>query len=405
MLIPVRPRQRGAPISDYGRTCHLRLHLRSAILTLAVDESEPVGHNFAFGEGRMFSPQVNVILGSSARVEAEQQDRAVQSTFRWITIVLLCISFARPATGQSSSSNNQPSSTQAKVDPQPEQLALAEARADVERGFLEKADQAVRRYLEAHPDSADGHFLLGLILFRQNKSTESLSEYTEGAKHHTPSAEDLKMVALNYVVLGDYSNADHWLTRSLQWNPKDSQTWYYLGRAKYNETRFAEALGAFQECLKLDPKNVKAEDNLGLSQQALGHTAEALAAFRNAIAWQSQLLKKNSGPYLNLGILFLEQNEVEEALTYLVEATEISPEDSRVHEQMGKAYSRLNDFERAQAELEKAVALSPDSAPLHFMLGQLYRKRGMSEKAKAELERGEALNAAKEKPKAPQAPN
>jgi len=283
---------------------------------------------------------------------------------------------------------------------QPEQAdPLQEARSEANGGSLGKADHAVRSYLAIHPDSADAHFLLGLILFKQGKPTESLSEYTEGAKHHDPGAPDLKIVALDYVLLADYASADHWLTRSLERNPKDSEAWYYLGRTKYNENRFEEALAAFKECLKLDPKNVKAEDNLGLSHQALGHTAEALTAFRNAIVWQAQLLRKNSGPFIDMGILLLEQNKVEEAVAYLSEAVEISPEESRAHEQLGKAYSRQNDLERAQVELEKAVSLAPDNAALHFMLGQLYRKRGMNDKAKIELERGAALKASEVQPK------
>lgn len=286
-----------------------------------------------------------------------------------------------------------PESQQAQPD------GLADAKSEINGGSLEKADHLVRTYLAARPDSADAHFLLGLILFKQGKPAESLLEYTEGARHRDPDAADLKIVALNYVLLGDYASADHWLTRSVERNPKDPQAWYYLGRAKYNENRFEEALAAFKECLKLDPKNVKAEDNLGLSHQALGRTPEAFAAFQNAIAWQARLLKKNSGPFINIGSLLLEQNKVDEAMPYLVEAVEISPEEARAHEQLGKAYSRQNNLVQAQAELEKAVSLSADNAALHFMLGQLYRKRGMNEKAKAELERGAAIKASGTLPK------
>ncbi len=323
-----------------------------------------------------------------------------------MAIVAVFFPFSSPALGLNSLTNSQedvrvtgtgsrPESHSEQADP------LAEATSLANGGSLEEAEHAVRRYLDSHPDSADGHFLRGLILFKQGKPRESLSEYTEGAKHHDPGATDLKIVALNYVLLGDYSSADHWLTRSLQSNPKDSQGWYYLGRTKYNENRFEEARSAFEQCLKLDPKNVKAEDNLGLSYQALGQTAEALAAFRNAIVWQAQLLKKNSEPFVNLGILFLEQNRVEEAVAYLSQAVEISPEESRAHEQLGKAYSRQNDLEKAQSELEKAVSFSPDNAALRFMLGQLYRKRGMNEKARVELERGAALKASGVQPKTP----
>ena len=317
---------------------------------------------------------------------------AILSLFSLVAIATPLQSQESDQFGETGSS---PESQSKQVDP------LAQAKSEANGGSLEKADHAVRSYLAAHPDSADAHFLLGLILFKQAKPRESLSEYTEGAKHHDPGAAELKIVALDYVLLGDYANADHWLTRALEWNPKDSEGWYYLGRTKYNENRFEEALAAFKECLKLDPKNVKAEDNLGLSHQALGHTAEALTAFRNAIAWQVQLPNKNSGPFINMGIFLLEQNKVEEAVTYLSEAVQISPEEPRAHEQLGKAYSRQNDLERAQVELEKAVSLTPDNAALHFMLGQLYRKRGMNDKAKVELERGAALKASGVRPKTP----
>src|SRR5260370_37436028 len=165
----------------------------------------------------------------------------------------------------------------------------------------------VRQHLETHPDSAEGHFLLGRILFqeiqsaarletkfadlqvlganpsgakhKEEKARASLAEFTSGAKFHDPSAADLQGVAFDYVLLGDYVDADKWLTKMLVWTPGDADGWYLLGRTKYNENRFAEAVDAFQRCLKLDPRNVKAEDNLGLSYAGLGHRAEPAAAY------------------------------------------------------------------------------------------------------------------------------
>ena len=268
---------------------------------------------------------------------------------------------------------------------------LEQSRSLADKGDFKQAERTIRRYLDQHANSADGHFLLGFILFKQGKPQASLPEYTEGAKFRNPSANDLQIVALNYVLLEEYADADHWFTRSLEFNPNNPQGWYYLGRAKYSENRFEEAISAFRQCLNRDPKNIKAQDNLGLSYQALGRMNEALAAYRDAIAWQSHMLEKYPGPLLDLGSLLLEQNQVQDAISYLRQAVEISPQEFRAHEQLGKAYSRLNELERAQEELEKAAALVPDSAPVHFMLGQVYRKRGLTEKAKNELERGAAL--------------
>jgi len=257
-----------------------------------------------------------------------------------------------------------------------------------------KSGTGAAAYSEKTMDGAD-------TSIRDSKARASLAEYTEGAKYHDPSALDLKIVALDYVLLGDYTNADHWLTRSLEWNPKDSESWYYLGRTKYNENRFAEAINAFEKCLQLDPKNVKAEDNLGLSYAGLGRNEEAAAAYQNAIAWQSHLLVKNSGPYINLGSLLLDANRPAEAISNLLQAAEISSRDSKAHELLARAYSHSDQLQNAQNEMEKAVELSPKSGPLHCMLAQIYKKEGMSAKAKPEFERCASLTGTHSSPETP----
>ena len=302
---------------------------------------------------------------------------------------------------------------------------LSQAKSLFQQAKFAEADRAVRQYLKDHPNSANGHFLLGHILFReiqaqameaqfppqthgpmasartmgattsdvsipkaaQEMAKASLEEFTAGAKFHDPSAADLKTVALDYVLLVDYPDADKWLTKMLEWTPNDAEGWYYLGRTKYNENRFAEAISAFQQCLKLDPHNVKAEDNLGLSFAGLGRNDEAAASYNQAIAWEAQSLIKNPGPYIDLGSLLIDENQPHDAVTVLLRAIEIAPRESRAHELLGKAYTRLEDFPKAQVELEKAIEISPQAPNLHCMLAPVYRKQGLAEKAKAEYER------------------
>jgi tetratricopeptide (TPR) repeat protein len=301
-----------------------------------------------------------------------------------------------------------------KNDSGPADPALAEPRSLLQQGRASEAEALVRKYLTQHPDSADGHFLLGHILFREiqsearlekqlgetqvlgadaspAKARASLGEFTAGAKFHDPSAADLKVVALDYILLEDYVDADRWLTRMLLWTPSDADGWYLLGRTKYNENRFAEAVNAFQRSLKLAPSNVKAEDNLGLSYAGLGRTDDAASAYQQAIAWQSTAALKNPGPFIDLGDLLFDENRNEEAVSYLLQAIEVAPNESRAHELLGKAYTRLEQLPKAQTELEKAIELSSRKANLHCMLAPVYRKQGFAEKAKAEFDRCAAL--------------
>jgi tetratricopeptide (TPR) repeat protein len=202
-------------------------------------------------------------------------------------------------------------------------------------------------------------------------------------------------VAGDYVLLKDYPDADKWFSKAVEWNPKDSLGWYYLGRTKYNENRFEEAVSAFEQCLKLDPRNVKAEDNLGLSFEGLNELAKAIAAYRTAIEWQKDAADKNAGPVFDLGSLLVDDNRPSDALPYLLEAERLSPEDYRVHRQLGKAYTHLNQLEQAGKELERAVQLAPQDASVHFMLSQVYRKRGLMDKARIETQRYTALAGAR----------
>jgi Flp pilus assembly protein TadD len=297
---------------------------------------------------------------------------------------------------------------------------LAEARADLDKGMVKQSEFLVRHYLDPHPNSAEAHFLLGLILFREiqeqakvqapsenvkilepadslskeERAKASLAEFTAGAKYRKPSAFDLKIVALDYVLLADYMDADKWLTRSVEADPKDSEAWYYLGRTKYNENRFDEAIHAFSRCLALDPRNVKAQDNLGLSYAGLGKNDEAVAAYQQAIAWQLDLALNSPEPYIDYGTLLIETNRPQQAIPLLSQAIQIDPRSSRAHEKLAKAYANLHQLSQAQAEYEAAVALDPGNASLHYLLSQVYRREGFADRAALEMERFSALHSA-----------
>ena len=92
-------------------------------------------------------------------------------------------------------------------------------------------------------------------LLHEGRATESLAEYTEGAKFGEPGADDLAAVASNYVLLKDFADADRWLRAALQRAPTRAQLWYLLGQTQYNENRWADAEHSFLECLRREPRH------------------------------------------------------------------------------------------------------------------------------------------------------
>jgi tetratricopeptide (TPR) repeat protein len=280
---------------------------------------------------------------------------------------------------------------------------LARARSLLDAGKTQEAETALRDELKIDPTSGEAHFLLGYILFREQKPTESLSEFTAGAKYKQPKADDLKIVASDYTMLGDFGDADKWFTQVIVSRPDDADTWYLLGRTKFSETNYRDAVTSFERALALRPQYVEAENNLGLSWKALGEVDKARASFQNAIGLQGET-PQDAQPFFNLGALLADQNELDEALPLLKRAAAMAPDNPSIHEELGKAYTAKRDLADAQKEFEAAIALAPDVSSLHYKLAQIYRKEGLTAQAEKEFARCEQLGSTHSSTKTPNPP-
>lgn len=258
---------------------------------------------------------------------------------------------------------------------------LYRGKSLINLGQFDDAGVALQKYREVHSNSEDAVYLLAYVRFRENKPEDSLQLFTDAAKLRTPTADDLKIVALDYVLLADYDDAAHYLETALNMDPANEEARYHLGRVRYQQNRFDLAIAAFQEVLRRDPANLKAQDNLGLSFDAENKTDEAIEAYQKAIELDSAARVHSEQPYLNLGMLLAKANRADQAILMLVRASEISPKVGKVHYELAKAYFSLNRLEDARREAELAVSLEPGEGPDHYLLGRVYQRLGKAELA------------------------
>ena len=140
-------------------------------------------------------------------------------------------------------------------------------------------------------------------------------------------------------------------------NRRNSDAWYYLGRAYYSQTRVPDAKNAFLTVLKLEPYHPKAENNLGLIFESEAKPDEALVAYRNAISWQEHSPTPSEQPYLNLGSLLLQQGSASDALPPLEKAVQIAPGNALCHLKLGSALSTVGQVERSTAGIGSSGAI------------------------------------------------
>lgn len=259
---------------------------------------------------------------------------------------------------------------------------------------LEKFNDAagnLESYAAANPNSDDALYLLGYVRFRQDRPRESLATFARAVKTRPPQASDLKIAALDYVLLNDYDDAARYLEQSLTMNPADDEARYHLGRVRYQQNKFDLAIAAFRLVLQHDPENLKAHNNLGLCLEAKDQTSPAIAEYRKAIDLDAKAPDHTEQPYLNEGKLLNTLNRASEAVSVLTEAVRISPSSSSSHYELGRAQFALGNLEDAQTELQKAIKLDPQNSSVHYLLGRVLSRMGKADEAAAEFKLTENL--------------
>ena len=211
-----------------------------------------------------------------------------------------------------------------------------------------------------------------------------------------PTADDLKIVALDYVLLNDFADAGRYLEIAVKLDPNNLEARYHLGRVRYEQNRFDEAIAAFHEVLKRDPGNVKAEDNLGLCLEAKNEMDQAISAYRKAMELEGTSTVRSEQPYLNLGTLLIKLNQADKAVPVLSQAKEINPKSSKVRYQLGKAYFDMSRLPQAKMEAEEAARIKPNDVPTHYLLGRIYQRLGKADLAAQQFKLTETLTRSQE---------
>lgn len=257
---------------------------------------------------------------------------------------------------------------------------------------LKHQEADLRAALNQQPNSPSLLFALALVQRQENDPHASLDTYTRAAQLRKPTPQELRSVALDYVLLNDYDDAIHWLEVAAAMDPSDVDILYSLGRCYYSKSRFVDAGKMYQQVLAIRPENLKAEENIGLVYDATNHPQEAEAALRKAVSW-SDANGKDEWPFFDLGSFLLDHDRPREAIEPLRTAVHIEPNSAAAHERLGRALVATGEGPAGIAELEESSKLDEKNPKVHFELGRALRQAGRAEEARKEFELSQQLYA------------
>jgi len=99
-----------------------------------------------------------------------------------------------------------------------------------------------------------------------------------------------------------------------------------------------------------------------------GQRTIALSLFQHLAQRYPQL----AGAQVNIGIIDLQNNKNDEAITALKRATQLNPANAVAYQHLGIAYRRKGQFTEAKDAYLQALKLNPDYANAHLNLAILY---------------------------------
>jgi Flp pilus assembly protein TadD len=131
----------------------------------------------------------------------------------------------------------------------------------------------------------------------------------------------------------------------------DATADYFLGVEDY-----PKAVEIHRALISARPSNALAHYHLGFAYGMLGKSREELFEYRRAV----DLGLKQWDLFLNLGILYLEEDQIQAATRALTSAVLLGPNHSEAHYNLGLVFERQRIFGKARRELAQSLQLDPN---------------------------------------------
>jgi tetratricopeptide (TPR) repeat protein len=278
-------------------------------------------------------------------------------------------------------------------------------------GDLGNAEMVCRQIVQANPNHADTHYLLGVLALQTGRceqaatslhqavalrpevapyhlslglAYQALSQTDNALKHFQEALRlqpDLPEAHINVgsalLALGKREDAAAHYREAIRLKPTFAEAYCGLGAVSADKLHWAEAAEHFREALRIRPSFAEAHCNLANALKCLGKLNEAVACCREAL----RLRPDWPEAYDLLGNTLLSQGKPQDAITNFHHALRLRPDFAEAHNNLGNALQDQGKMDEAGKHFQEALRIRPDLPEAHSSLGSALYAQGRFQEA------------------------
>lgn len=270
------------------------------------------------------------------------------------------------------------------------ETSRAQGIAYYRAGKLMDAERAFAAAMKEDPGDLESVQLRGLTLYRLGQPAAAIP-YLERVRQWMPdaNADANHVLGLAYMNARRYDDARGAFAAQYGVGPDSGAAYLLTGEMLLDADLPELAAQNAQKALTLSANLPLAHFMLGEVDLYKSDVVHALAEFE-----QERLVNPAySAVYDRLGDVYTRMGQYQQAQEALTRAISLDVSTTGPFIQMGKVFLRRNDPQSAAMYLQHALKMDPGNYITHTLLGQAYRALGREEDAKRELEAASQIHA------------